>query len=157
MHIFDSDSLLRFRGGPCAVITVLSAPFPGRSHARRQRLSRLWTNVLPRNVPTLTSLGSNLGGMVLPWRLSSVQLGWWGCRMNPQSGRPITVAPSPLNGRKKDWVNARDVFIIAASIARWRELEMTYGVSRRAKPFGSNHSYLRQRGGYLAVYVSSSI
>lgn len=65
----------------------------------------LWTKYRfckPRqdqDIPTLTSLGSNLGGMLPLW--SSAQRSWWGCRMNPEPGRPITVAPSPLKGRKK--------------------------------------------------------
>lgn len=92
----------------CPIFTILWAPWAGRpaGGGRRQRAtpSRLWKSVCfyyTQNIPILISLGSNLGGIVRLWRLSSVQLGWWGCRMNPASGRPITVAPSPLKGRKR--------------------------------------------------------
>lgn len=89
------------------------SPFTGRHTWRRppRNDSILALNKLQRlfvfypldknNIPILTSLGSNLGGMLPLWRLNSVQRGWWGCRMNPGSGRPITVAPSPLRGERK--------------------------------------------------------
>lgn len=54
--------------------------------------------------------------------------------MNPQSGRPITVTPSPLRGERKTEFSAQAVFIITASIARIRVLRMTYCVSGRVKP-----------------------
>lgn len=38
--------------------------------------------------------------------------------MNPGSGRPITVAPSPLRGERKDRGKAAEAFIAAPSIAR---------------------------------------
>lgn len=107
----------------CPIFTV----FCRRSQAGRHGAtpSWLWTNFCvyypldSENIPTLTSLGSNLGGMLLLWWLSSVQLGWWGCRMNPDSGRPITVAPSPLKGeRKKERSEAAEGYINTASIAR---------------------------------------
>lgn len=106
---------------------VLSLPFSQRrseAATHRPTPSWLWTSFSfyypldSENIPILISLGSNLGGMLLLWLLSSVQLGWWGCRMNPGSGRPITVAPSPLRGKKGRTSRRRDLY----SFTKYREM-----------------------------------
>lgn len=143
-----------FRGIPCAIITVLYAPSPGRSHTRRQRPSRLWTNVLPRWHQKRTNfnlVGVEFGrhGAAVEVELSSA----WLVRVSdePAVGTTDYCYTFTAKGRKKDRVSAQAVFIITASIARWRVLGTTYCVSGRVKPFGSNHYYLRKRGGYLTV------
>lgn len=107
----------------------------GRHGGSRQRTTPSWLctsfsfyyPVDTENIPTLTSLGSNLGGMLLLCWLSSVQLGWWGCRMNPGSGRPIYCCTFTVKGRKKGRAQAAEGFIAPPSIARcWDSVQMTY-------------------------------
>lgn len=146
MHTFNSNALLLFWGCPCAVITVLYAPFPGRSHTRRQRPSRLGTNALPRWRQKRTNfnlVGVEFGrhGAAVEVELSSA----WLVRVSdePAVGTTDYCCTFTAKGRKKGRLAVRALFITSASIAIFRVLRMTQWVSRRAKAFGSNHYYIR--------------
>lgn len=115
MDTFNLNCLLLFRGIPCAIITVFYAPFPGRSHTRRQRPSRLWTHLLPRWHQKRTNLnlvGVEFGrhGAAVDVELSSA----WLVRVSdePAVGTTDYCCTFTAKGRKKDRAHARDEFII---------------------------------------------
>lgn len=160
MHTCNLKALPLVRGLPCAIITVVGAPFPGRSHTRRQPPSRLWTNALPRWRRKRTNfnlVGVEFGshGAAAEVELSSACL----VRVSdePAVGTTDYCCTATAKGRKKGRDGVRTVFIISASIARFRVLIVASWVSRRAKPFGSNHYYIRQRGGCLTDSLSDSL